>query len=125
MAASSTSRSSSVNSATTANEQRFNVGHEDASRACRSDQLAVRCERRLCVAQFGRGADICNGSDPPGRLTPDRPFKGGSGAPSVERQVLEVVRPYAPLPLDWTVVIEAAAQAAWANDSVQPSGDFA
>lgn len=30
--------------------------------------------------------------------------------PPVERQVSEVVRPHAPLPLDWPVVIEAAVQ---------------
>ena len=33
--------------------------------------------------------------------------KVGSRAPPVERQVSEVVRPYAPLPLDWPVAIEA------------------
>lgn len=36
-----------------------------------------------------------------------------SWPPLVERQVSEVLRPYAPLPVDWPVMVEAAAQAAW------------
>ena len=52
------------------------------------------------------------GSVPPGRLTPDLPFRIGSRPPAAERQVSEVLRPYAPRPVDWPVVIEGAAQAA-------------
>lgn len=36
----------------------------------------------------------------------------GRGCQRDEWQILEVVLPYAPLPIDWPVVIEAAAQMA-------------
>lgn len=46
------------------------------------------------------------------RLTPDQPFKFGSRAPPVDRQVSDVVQLSAPLHFEWPVVIEAAAQTA-------------
>jgi len=52
------------------------------------------------------------GSVPPSHLRSDRPFRIGVMPPTVEWQVSEVVLPYAPLSVDWPVVIKAAAQAA-------------
>lgn len=52
------------------------------------------------------------GSVPLGRLTLDWPFWIGALSPTAERQLSEVLQPYAPLPSDLPVVIEAAAQAA-------------
>lgn len=68
------------------------------------DSLANACfAARVCYDPLG--------SVPPGRLRLHRPFRIGARPPTVDGQVSEALRPYAPLPVEWPGVIEAAAQA--------------
>lgn len=55
---------------------------------------------------------FCFGSVPPCHLQQYQPFRIGSPQPAFEWQVLEVVQPYTPLPVEWPVVMEAATLAA-------------
>lgn len=77
--------------------------------------LALDCEpallyMSLCSDRQLRGDEIRSmnvsiGSVSTTHLKPDRPFMIGSWPPVIERHVSEVQWPYAPLSVDWPVLV--------------------